>query len=156
MTIEYEIANHPEDHGDGKGFKYILKGYDPALPAEHNAGSAHGKGAPLYITGTWTTWAERDLLLKAAMDKVPVITAAVAEVKDGEGNVTTPASPEILGKSPRQKVEAWIAKQIALPAVTKATLPTKDATRTVTETDKKGKETSREVTEKVTDRKVSI
>ena len=124
MLIEYEIANDPQDLGDGKGFKFLVKGYDPALPAEHVAGSAHGKSVPLYITGPWATNAERDALLKVQMDKVPVLAAAVVEVKDSDGNITTPASPEVLGKSPRQALAAWITTQITKPAVQRVTSAT--------------------------------
>ncbi len=156
MSIEYEIANDPKDEGDGKGYKFLVKGFDPALPAEHDAGSAHGKSVPLYITKTGATRAKRDALLKVQMDKVPVISAALAEIKDGDGNVTSPALPEVLGMSPRQVIAAWIAKQIGKPAVKMAVLPTKDVPRTITEKDEDGKEVSREIMEKVTDRKVAL
>ena len=143
MSIEYEISNDPQDKGDGKGFKFLVKGFDPALPASHDAGSAHGKSVPLYITETWTTRAERDALLKVQMDKAPIIG------QDDDGN-------DILGRAPREVLAAWIAKQIGKPAVKTVTLPTKDVPRTIIETNDEGNEISREVMETVTDRKVNI
>ena len=138
MPIEYEIANDPEDPedpGDGKGFHFLIKGFDPTLPAEHDAGSAHGKSVPLYITGTWATKAGLEALLKVQMDKAPIVG------KDDDDN-------DVLGKTPREVLAAWIAKQIAILPVTKAILPTKN----VTETDEEGNKTSHEVT----DRKVTL
>lgn len=65
------------------------------------------------------------------MDEKPLVSAAVAEVKDGEGNVVTPAQPEVKGKSASEKMLDWFKgrKEARKKAAAAVELPKRQKTR---------------------------